>query len=86
MGQVKSAYHDLMAYNLETQPLAPLAPLSPSTNIYLLMDCSVPVAAYMHKALAEHDMNICIEGAEREEQPDLHDYWIKPLPMSMASD
>jgi hypothetical protein len=90
MGQVKSAFHDIVARQSENElgagEPASLAPLSPSLTIYLLMDCSSPVGAYVHKALAERDMGLCIEAAEREDMPDLHDYWVKPVPMSLATD
>jgi hypothetical protein len=90
MGQVKSAYHDQVARQTEAEMGANertnYAPISPSITIYLLMDCSVSVGAYMHRHMAEHDMDICIQCAEYEDQPDLHDYWVKSVPMSMATD
>ena len=92
MGQVKSAFHDIVAQQSEAELGADEprnyspALFSPSMPIYLLMDCSTPVGAYMYKHMAEHDMDICIQCAEYEDQPDLHDYWVKTVPMSMASD
>lgn len=80
MGQVKSAFHDI----IEQDDGPDYAP--PSVEIYLLMDCSIPVGAYMYKALAEHDMDICIQGAERGDEPDMHDYWVKPITMALVAE
>lgn len=92
MGQVKSAFHDIVAQQSEAElgayelrSYGP-APISPSMPIYLLMDCSTPVGAYMHRDMALHDMDMCIQCAEYEDQPDLHDYWVKTVPMSLATD
>ena len=93
MGQVKSAFHDTVAQQSESElgadepsNYAPIAPISPSMEIYLLMDCSVPVSAYMYKALAVRDMDIFILAAEFEEYPDLHDYWVKSMPMALVAE
>jgi hypothetical protein len=94
MGQVKAAYQedmdnrfngttaeDIARWARASSPESYAMSALRQTKIFLLMDCSQVVSAYIDETLAHHDCLTCQDGAAYEDMPDHHDYWVKPMDM-----